>query len=264
MKTIGFIGVGKMATAIISGLDKTKFNIIISGRDLTKTEDQARALSVSPAANHAELVKNSDLVILSVKPQVLPSVMNGLVSHLTRDKTLISIAAGLSLSDLKHLAQSENQPIIRIMPNINAQIGKSTTAIVKNKFVSSDNYAVAKSIFESVGSVHEVAEKDFSTFTALAGSSPAYIYMFIDALSRAGVLHGIPKDTATKIVAETVQASAEMILQSNESPWNLVDKVSSPAGTTIAGVVSLEQNRFVATVIDAISATIEKEKNLNS
>ncbi|MCL2113931.1 pyrroline-5-carboxylate reductase [Lactococcus protaetiae] len=263
MKTIGFIGVGKMATAIISGIDKTKFNILISGRDLTKTEEQARSLKVSSVANHTELVKNSDLVILSVKPQILPSVMTGLVSTLTRDKTLISIAAGLTLADLKHLSQSENQPIIRVMPNINAQIGKSTSAIVKNEFVNDEDYIVAQSIFESVGTVHEVAEKDFSTFTALAGSSPAYIYMFIDALSRAGVLHGIPKETATKIVAETVQASAEMILQSGENPWSLVDKVSSPAGTTVAGVVSLEQNRFVGNVIDAITATIEREKQLN-
>ncbi|MGL5342983.1 MAG: pyrroline-5-carboxylate reductase dimerization domain-containing protein, partial [Lactococcus garvieae] len=89
------------------------------------------------------------------------------------------------------------------------------------------------------------------------------IYMFVDALSRAGVLHGIPKDQATKIVAETVAASAQMILESGEGPWTLVDKVSSPGGTTVAGVVSLEQNHFVATVIDAITATIEKENTLN-
>ena len=262
MKTIGFIGVGKMATAIISGLDQTKFNVLISGRDITKTQAQAQELAVVATTNHEELFKNSDLIVLSVKPQVLPSVLSELRSHLTKDKTLISIAAGLTLSDLKHLTQSENQPIIRIMPNINAQIGKSTSAIVKNEFVSKENDELAKEIFRSVGSVHEVAEKDFSTFTALAGSSPAYIYMFIDALSRAGVLHGIPKETATKIVAETVQASAEMVLASAEPPWNLVDKVSSPGGTTVAGVVSLEQNRFVGTVIDAITATIEREKNL--
>lgn len=262
MKTIGFIGVGKMATAIISGLDKTKFNILISGHELTKTQAQAEQLLVTAAASHVELVKKADLIILSVKPQVLPSVLSSLLSDLSKTKTLISIAAGLSLTDLKHLTESENQPIIRVMPNINAQIGKSTSAIVKNDFVGAEDYALAKEIFSSVGSIHEIAEKDFSAFTALAGSSPAYIYMFIDALARAGVLHGIPKETATKIVAETVQASAEMLLSSQENPWALVDKVSSPAGTTVAGVVSLEQNRFVATVIDAITATIEREKNM--
>lgn len=135
MKTIGFIGVGKMATAIISGLDKNKFKIIISGHNLTKTQKQAETLNVTAASNHEELVQESDFIILSVKPQVLPSVLSKLINHLTKDKTLISIAAGLTLSDLKHLADSENQPIIRVMPNINAQIGQSTSAIVKNEFV---------------------------------------------------------------------------------------------------------------------------------
>ena len=148
------------------------------------------------------------------------------------------------------------------MPNINAQIKQSTSAIVKNDFVAEADYAAIRGIFESIGSVFEVAEKDFSTFTALAGSSPAYIYMFIDALARAGVLHGLPKDKALEIVADTVASSAQMLKISGENPWTLVDQVSSPGGTTVAGVVSLEENRFVASVIAAITATIEKEKHL--
>ena len=113
------------------------------------------------------------------------------------------------------------------------------------------------------GSGHELAERDFGTVTARAVSSPVYIDMCIDAISRAGVLHGMPKDVSTKIVAETVLASAEMILKSDENPWTLVDNVSSPGGTTVAGVVSLEKNNFVATVIDAITATIEKNNTMN-
>ena len=158
---------------------------------------------------------------------------------------------------------TDTKDIVRIMPNFYATIQTSTTAIVRNAYVSDDVFNTVKAIFESVGSVHELAEKDFGTFTALAGSSPAYIYMFIDAISRAGVLHGMPKDVSTKIVAETVLASAEMILKSDENPWTLVDNVSSPGGTTVAGVVSLEKNNFVATVIDAITATIEKNNTMN-
>lgn len=262
MKTIGFIGVGKMATAIISGLNKDKFKVFISGRDIKKTKQQAKDLQVSAVSSHHELVEKSDLIVLSIKPQVLPKIADEILSALTAEKTILSIAAGYTLSDLEHLMALESMPIIRVMPNINAQIGRSTSAIVKNDFVSDNSYAFAKAVFENVGSVHEVAEKDFSTFTALAGSSPAYIYMFIDALSRAGVLHGMSKEASLSIVADTVAASAEMVLQSGENPWTLVDQVSSPGGTTIAGVVSLEQNRFVATVIDAITATIDKEKGL--
>lgn len=166
MQTIGFIGVGKMATAIISGLDKNKFEIIISGHNLPKTKKQAEELNVKAAENHEELVQQSDFIVLSVKPQVLPSVLSQLINHLSKDKTLISIAAGLTLSDLKHLADSENQPIIRVMPNINAQIGQSTSAIVKNEFVDDSADEIAQEIFKAVGSVHEIAEKDFSTFAA--------------------------------------------------------------------------------------------------
>ncbi|MGF1982257.1 pyrroline-5-carboxylate reductase [Lactococcus taiwanensis] len=261
MQKIGFIGIGKMATAIIAGLDPTRFEILISGRDFSKTQKQAQELSAQAVTQH-ELVTKSDLIVLAVKPQVLPKVLTELSVDLTSDKTLVSIAAGLTLADLTELTQTAHQPIIRVMPNINAQIGQSTSAIVKNDFVTDQAYQATQEIFQAVGSVHEIAEKDFSTFAAIAGSSPAFIYMFIDALARAGVLHGLPKDKATKIVAETVQASAEMILQSGEKPWSLVDKVSSPGGTTVAGVVSLEQNHFIGTVIDAITATVEKEKNL--
>ena len=262
MKTIGFIGLGKMATAIISSLNQTENRIIVSGRDAEKTRIQAEKLGIHAIHSHQELVKTSDIIILAVKPQMISTILSQITDSLTADKVLVSIAASLTLEDLSDLIKDREQPLIRVMPNINAQIGQSTSAMVSNSFVSQENQDFVKSIFLQVGTVHDIAEKDFSAFTALAGSSPAYIYMFIDALSRAGVLHGLPKEEATRIVAETVKASAEMVLESEENPWSLVDKVSSPAGSTVAGVVSLEQNKFVGTVIDAITATIEKEKKL--
>lgn len=259
MTKIGFIGIGKMATAIIAGLDKDSYNIQISGRDFEKTQKQAAELAVAVASSHQELVNSSDIIIMSVKPQVMPSVLQNLT--IEPSKVIVSIAAGLDLTALSKLT-SEQQPIIRIMPNINATIQQSTTAIVANPQVSSEAYAFVKGIFENIGSVHDIAEKDFSTFSAIAGSSPAFIYIFIDAMSRAAVLHGLPKDTATKIVAETVAASANMLLSSGENPWALVDKVSSPGGTTIAGVASLEQDGFVADLMRAITATVEKDRIL--
>ena len=260
MTKIGFVGIGKMATAIIAGLDKEKYDVQISSRDKAETTEKAAELSVTAAASHQELINDSDIIILSVKPQVLPGVLADL--DIPTGKTLVSIAAGLTLDKLAELAHTDKQAIIRIMPNINATIGQSTSAIVGNAYVSGETYDFVKGIFANVGSVHDIAEKDFSTFAAIAGSSPAYIYMFIDAMSRAAVLQGLPKDTATKIVAETVAASANMLLSSGENPWSLVDKVSSPGGTTVAGVVSLEHDGFVTAVIDAITATVEKDKAL--
>ncbi|GAB2020960.1 pyrroline-5-carboxylate reductase [Pseudolactococcus yaeyamensis] len=258
MTRIGFIGAGKMASAIIKGLDKEKFNIHISGRNFEETQQAAQTLGVNGAASHNDLIQISDIIVLAVKPYVVADILS---EHQT-EKPIVSIAAGITLTDLTALT-TETQSIVRVMPNINATIQKSTTGIVRNAYVSDAVFDIVKAIFESVGSVHELAEKDFGNFTALAGSSPAYIYMFIDAMSRAGVLHGMPKDVSTKIVAETVLASAEMILKSDENPWTLVDNVSSPGGTTVAGVVSLEQNNFVATVIDAMTATIEKNNTMN-
>ncbi|MFZ2347712.1 MAG: pyrroline-5-carboxylate reductase [Lactococcus chungangensis] len=258
MITIGFIGAGKMASAIIKGLNKEKFSIHISGRNFEETQSTAKVLGVNGSASHTDLIQNSDIIVLAVKPYVVADIL----SEHKIEKPIVSIAAGITLADLSAMT-SDKQPLVRVMPNINATIQKSTTGIVRNAYVSDDIFNIVKAVFESVGSVHELAEKDFGTFTAIAGSSPAYIYMFIDAMSRAGVLHGMPKDTSTKIVAETVLASAEMILKSDENPWTLVDNVSSPGGTTVAGVVSLEQNNFVATVIDAITATIEKNNTMN-
>lgn len=257
MITIGFIGAGKMASAIINGLDKKQFQIQLSASTVHSTQKHAQSLDVTAVANHNDLIQNSDIVVLAVKPHIIPSILK---QHKI-DKPIVSIAAGMTLCDLAELT-SPTQPLIRVMPNINATIQKSTTGITRNANVSDDTFATVVSIFECVGSVHDIAEKDFGTFTALAGSSPAYIYMFIDAMSRAGVLHGMPKDVSTKIVAETVLASAEMVLKSGETPWALVDNVSSPGGTTVAGVVSLEQHNFVATIIDAITATVEKNNQM--
>ncbi|GFH42522.1 pyrroline-5-carboxylate reductase [Lactococcus hodotermopsidis] len=257
MTKIGFIGAGKMAQAIIKGLDKSKFSIQISGYDFSESEKVASELEVSAAKNHAELIATAEIIILAVKPYVIPEIL----AQYKSNKPIVSIAAGVTLANLTEMT-SQTQAIVRVMPNINATIQKATTGIVRNNNVSDETFAIVKTIFTSIGSLHEIAEKDFGTFTALAGSSPAYIYMFIDAMSRAGVLHGMPKDASTKIVAETVMASAEMILASDDNPWTLVDNVSSPGGTTVAGVVSLEQNNFVATVIDAITATVDKNKSM--
>lgn len=257
---IGFIGAGKMAQAIISGLDKEKFEVYISSRDFEKTSIIAKNLGVNQAKDNIELSKSVDVVIMSVKPQVMPKVLTEVKDYL-EGKLMLSIAAGLTLENLADLT-SKQLEIVRIMPNINATIKESTTAICPNELVADNNLEIAKEIFSSIGQIFQIEEKDFSTFSAIAGSSPAFIYIFIDALSRAGVLHGMPKDLATEIVASTVSASANMLAQSGENPWSLVDKVSSPGGTTVEGVVSLEENKFVASVIDAVTKTIEKDKRL--
>lgn len=261
MLKLGFIGAGKMAQAIISGLDKTSLNVFISGRDITKTRKTANNLSVTACTDNCALTRDTDIIILAVKPQILPVILAEISPVLKSNQILVSIAAGFNLSELTDLI-SIQQPIIRVMPNINAMIQHSTSAIVRNDKVSDETYTLVKKLFTQVGSVYDIDEQDFSTFAALAGSSPAFIYNFIDALARAGVLHGLSKELALQIVTETVASSAELVSKSDKHPQQLSDEVTSPGGSTIAGVVSLEKDRFTYAVIDAITATIEKEKSL--
>lgn len=255
---IGFIGVGKMASAIIQGLKASSQNeIIVSDSSLTNSKKTAERLSVAFANSHQELIDQVDLVVLGIKPQMLEKVLSDLVFT----KPVMSMAAGVPLERLANLTNPK-LPLIRIMPNLNAQILKSSTAICFNQEVSDDQKVIAKAITDSFGTTFDMDEKDFDTFTALAGSSPAYIYLFIEAMAKAGVKYGIPKDKALDIVTQTVLASSESLLAGTDSPSDLIDKISSPGGTTIAGLLDLEKTGLTASVVSAIDATIEKAKNL--
>ena len=246
-----------MATAIIKGLEKTDFEILVAGRDPEKTARQAENLGVRALAKQSDLVAEADLVVLGVKPQVLPAVLEQLDFH----QPIISMAAGVSLERLAGMTNS-SLPLIRIMPNINAQILQSTTAICRNQHVDDQLLDLAKTITDSFGSTFDIAEKDFDSFTALAGSGPAYIYLFIEALALAGVKHGLPKSQALDIVTQTVLASAQNLSQGKDSPHDLIDKISSPGGTTIAGLVDLEKTGLSASVISSIDTTIARAKEL--
>ena len=241
---IGFIGVGKMATAIINGLNTSSHRIIISGSSLARSRQIAEELEVEAAASHQELLDNADLVILGIKPQMFDKVLAGLNFH----QPIMSMAAGVTLERLASLT-SPDLPLIRIMPNLNDK-------------VSEDLLAVAKEITDSFGTTVELAEKDFDTFTALAGSSPAYIALFIEALAKAGVKNGLSKQVALTIAKQTVLATAENLSLGSDSPHDLIDKVCSPGGTTIAGLMDLERTGLTHSVVSSIDTTIAKAKKL--
>lgn len=254
---IGFIGVGKMSTAIIKGLSQTEHDIIISGSSPDRSKEIGQELGLAYTNSHQELLDQVDLVILGIKPQLFPTVL----STLSFKQPILSMAAGITLERLADLTNSD-LPLLRIMPNINAQILASTTAICGNDKVSDELLTTAKGICDSFGVTFDVAEKDFDAFTALAGSSPAFIALFIEALAKSGVKNGMPKDTALAIVSQTVQATAQNILLGTDSPHDLIDKICSPGGTTIAGLMELEKKRLTYAISSAIDKTIEKAKQL--
>ncbi|MFC3928325.1 pyrroline-5-carboxylate reductase [Streptococcus caprae] len=253
---IGFIGIGKMAGAIITGLKASNFDIIISDRTVASSQDKAEALGVAYAKDHQDLIQQADLVVIGIKPQMLEN----LFGELAINKPILSMCAGVSLDKLASLTNS-NLPIIRIMPNLNAQILKSTTAICRNKQVSDQLFEIAQSITNAFGTTFILPEKDFDAFTALAGSSPAYMLALLEAFAMAGVKHGFTKQDAIAMVTQTMAATAENLLLSDDTPTSMIDKIASPGGTTIAGLVDLEKTGFAASAISAIEATIEKSKN---
>lgn len=262
----GFIGLGNMATAIIKGMcnsgDFQSNSIYGYNRTKAKTTKLATSYGIQVTDSIEELMSNCDVIILGVKPQMLPDVLPEVGKYLQEKQVIVSIAAGKNLTYLQGYL-SEGTPIIRVMPNINALIGASTSCYTASEQVTNTQLQFVTTLFETVGTIIEVPEHLFSIFTTIGGASPAFTYMYIDALARAAVREGMPKNMALEIAANAVLGSAKMILQSQEHPWSLVDQVCSPGGTTIQGVSSLQSNHFETTIHDAVAAVTDKDRSLS-
>lgn len=261
---LGFIGTGNMASAIICGLLAQKVfpcnKLFAYDTDTQKLHSFVQETSIQGCSSIQDLIRQSDAIILAVKPNIIEGLLSGLAGELNQ-KLLISIAAGISLERLENLTDPK-QAIIRVMPNINLTVGEGMSALCGNMPVTRDQRDFVLRIFRSCGQAIELEEKYFSVFTAIAGSSPAFAYLFIDSLARAAVKHGLPKDLATDIAAQAVLGSARMVSKSSDNPWGLIDKVCSPGGTTIAGLLAMEEQNFIATIVKGIDATIAREKEL--
>lgn len=264
----GFIGAGNMASAIIRGMTVgTKScdgkDIFITSKTGTSAEKLAEEIGGTNAVGTAaEVVAASDVLVLAVKPHVLAEVLPALREEIAEKKPLVvSIAAGKSLAYLADLLPAGTS-IVRVMPNINAKIGAATSGLCANRFVTEEQRAIVKGMFATIGAVIEVEESQFGIFTVLAGSAPAFAYLYMDALARAAVKAGMPKKQALQIAAATVEGSAKMVLESGEHPMALVDQVCSPGGTTIEGVAALQANGFEATLTRAFDAVLEKDKKM--
>ncbi len=258
---IGFIGVGNMAKAIIKGLLKSGFestDILVHSAHQTSYGPFAEKNRLTAMKSNSELVKQADAIVIAVKPYIVKTVIDEIKHVLNNDQLVITLASGISVADLQD-ALGEKQPILRTMPNVNVEIGEGMTALVANGNLTEEPFQSGAKIFEAIGGTMELDEKDFPIFSAIAGSAPAYAYLFIDALSRAGVKHGLTKTSATTIAAQMVKGSAEMVLKSDEIPYALIDKVSSPGGTTVAGLLAMEEAGFSPAVVKGIDATVAKE-----
>lgn len=262
---IGFIGVGAMAKAIIKGLiasqTVTTTDINIHSAHQNNYVPFAKQNGVKAFDSNQELVKQSEIVVLAVAPEQAEAVLQEVRAQLNQ-KVLVSIVGGMSINRLEELSDY-NLPILRALPNINVEILAGMTALAANEQLQTADKKQLGELFQSLGEISWQPEEAFGIFSALAGSSPAYVDFFIDSLSRVGVKYGLSKDAATKIAAQAVQGSAQMVLKSGQTPFELIDQVSSPGGSTVAGLLAMEEAGFMTAVVKGIDATIQKNNQVD-
>jgi len=263
---IGVIGGGNMAEAIVKGLLKSENNrpasIIVSDVSASRRDYLAQTLHVTVTDDNTQIILNSDVIVLAVKPNVVEEVIGNIRETITDKQTLISIAAGVKTKSIEKWL-NHPIPVIRVMPNTPALVGAGISALAAGKYACDENMNIARGILSSIGKVVDTDEKLLDAVTGLSGSGPAYVFEFIDALAAGGVKEGLRKDVALLLAAQTVLGSALLVLESGDHPSILRDKVTSPGGTTIAGLYALESGSFKATVMDAVSCATERSRELS-
>ncbi|MGY5339026.1 pyrroline-5-carboxylate reductase [Levilactobacillus spicheri] len=263
MTKIGFIGVGGMAQAIIGGLLNAQAfapaDIVVHSHRPENYQPYAQQHGLTAVTSNTAVAQDSDLVVLAVTPNVAGNVLQEIADALTSQKTLISIVAGLTLEKMGDLVGA-TIPTLRTLPNVNVEIGAGMTAVAANAALTGSALTTAQGVFDAIGSTTVLSEDQFGIFSALAGSSPAYIDFFIDSLSRAGVKYGLSKAQATQIAAQATLGSAQMVLKSDKIPFALIDQVASPGGSTVAGLLAMEESGLMTAVVKGIDATVQRDR----
>ncbi|MGN6553961.1 MAG: pyrroline-5-carboxylate reductase [Verrucomicrobiota bacterium] len=263
--TIGFLGAGKMATALAKGFVQaglvTPDQIIASDLNEAASAAFAKEVGAKTTAFNPDVVRFAEVLILAVKPDQIAGVLSEIQGAFTEKHLLISIAAGVTLARLE-AGLTTGARIVRVMPNTPALVGSSASAFALGKSTSSTDGELTHKLLSAVGTAFQVKEHLLDAVTGLSGSGPAYVYLFIEALSDGGVAAGLPRDIATKLAAQTVLGAAKMVLETGQHPGALKDMVTSPGGTTIQGLLELEQGGLRGTVMSAVIAATEKSKKL--
>jgi pyrroline-5-carboxylate reductase len=263
--TVGFIGAGRMATALAKGLISSGFvskdrvvasDVFEGARTAFAEQTGARVFDTN-----SEVAAACDALFLAVKPQQMHSVLTALAGELSDRHLVISIAAGVQLSVFESVLGAERR-IVRVMPNTPCLVGESAAGFALGSAATAEDALLVESLLATVGIAVRVDEKLLDAVTGLSGSGPAYVYQMIEALSDGGVRVGLPRDVATKLAAQTLLGAAKMVLETGEHPGALKDAVTSPGGTTIAGLHALETGGLRGTLMNAVVAATERSKEL--
>ena len=264
MKRIGFIGAGNMATAIIKGLlSQNNGNPeLVNVFDLSVEKcDIIKKMGVNVCKTGVDVMKNSDIIVLAVKPQNYSEVLQELKNDVTPDKTFVSIAAGISIEFVRNSLNC-NCPVVRVMPNTPLLLKKGATALCPSDNISDENKQIVYDMFAGSGVCEYISEEHMNEVIAVNGSSPAYIYLFAKAMAEYAENHGIEYNKAMNLICAALEGSAAMLRESGDSADILIEKVSSKGGTTIAALEKLREHGFYEAVQDAMDACTKRAEEL--
>lgn len=262
---IGFIGLGNMASAMIGGILKKNLyspeDLIGADKSEEAVKRAAETFHIHTTTDNIEVAEAADVLILAVKPQFFEGMIAEIKGAVGENKLVISIAPGKTMEWLMDHFGKEMK-LVRCMPNTPALVGEGCTGFCTYSMVTEEEQETARKILESFGKAYPVPENLMDTVVGVSGSSPAYVFMFIEAMADEAVAEGMPRALAYEFAAQAVLGSAKMVLETGKHPGELKDMVCSPAGTTIQAVKVLEEKGFRAAVMDAMEACIEKSRNL--
>jgi len=266
MKKIGFIGAGNMAGALIKGLLSAKLyrpqDIIVSDVLPTQLRKIKRAHKVNGLNDNRAVVREAQTIVLAVKPQLIDQVLAEIQPEVTNEKLFISIAAGVPLRRLEN-GLGDNARVVRVMPNTPALLGKGIAVIVRGHKAKPQDEKLTLTLFRGVGEALAVKDEALlDPVTGLSGSGPAYVYLFAEALINGGVQEGLSPAVATRLAFQTIEGAVAMLKDTGKSPQELRDMVTSPGGTTLAGLSFLAEGKFTETVTGAVSAATARSREL--
>lgn len=265
-KKIGFIGGGNMGSAIIGGILSSGLSdaahIMASAKTSATRANLEKKYGITTSASNLDIASECDIIFLAVKPYVFDTVIPEIKDVVTEDKLIISIAAGKTLSQIEDLF-GHPVKIIRTMPNTPALVGEAMSALTANTDVLDEEMDYALTLFESFGQAEVISESLMDVVTGVSGSSPAYVYLFIEAMADAAVADGMPRAQAYKFAAQAVLGSAKMVLETGTHPGALKDAVCSPGGTTIEAVATLEEKGLRNAVIAASRSCTAKSRKMS-
>lgn len=257
---VGFIGVGKMGAILMEGMVQNRLvaaSRVMAFDSVAACKEKAKRCGVKWATGAEEIGAECDLIFICVKPDQFHSMAGQLKVTLSKKTCIVSIMAGVSIETVKH-GLGENQPCVRVMPNVAARVREGVAAIARGEGVSAKHYDFVLKFFDEMGGFVEVAEGKMNAVTALSGSGPAYVMMLLESLVDGGILVGLDRQTAMKLAVRTVVGAGRLVEASGAEPALIRAEVSSPGGTTIEAIALLERRKFRGAVIDAVAAACRK------